>query len=53
VDKKQLLKYISEKKKEMIRFGMNYGLRNEKTVKCSQELNKLLNTYQAIIWRGQ
>ena len=40
-----LSKAINLKKEEMIQLGMIYGLRDERTLKCSQELDVLLNEY--------
>lgn len=36
---------IVKKRKEMIDLGRNYGLLDEKTIKCSQELDKLINLH--------
>ncbi|MFB4169398.1 aspartyl-phosphate phosphatase Spo0E family protein [Virgibacillus sp. JSM 102003] len=38
-----LIKAISMKKNEMVKLGMKYGLAHYKTIKCSQQLDKLLN----------
>lgn len=40
-----LVVVISEKKDEMIKIGIEKGLLSEETIKCSQELDKLLNEY--------
>ncbi|CDQ42007.1 MULTISPECIES: aspartyl-phosphate phosphatase Spo0E family protein [Virgibacillus] len=39
----RLSKAISKKKKEMIELGLKYGLTDKRTVKCSQQLDTLLN----------
>ncbi|MCP3026558.1 aspartyl-phosphate phosphatase Spo0E family protein [Halobacillus sp. A5] len=36
-------KHIQVKKKEMIELGSRYGLTDRRTVKCSQQLDHLLN----------
>ncbi|MFA1819581.1 Spo0E family sporulation regulatory protein-aspartic acid phosphatase [Virgibacillus oceani] len=36
---------ITIKKKEMIELGEKYGLQDERTIKCSQQLDQLLNKY--------
>ncbi|WP_245544974.1 aspartyl-phosphate phosphatase Spo0E family protein [Lentibacillus jeotgali] len=35
------------KKREMIETGLTYGLTDQKTIKCSQQLDKLLNMYKS------
>ncbi|MBT2259729.1 aspartyl-phosphate phosphatase Spo0E family protein [Priestia megaterium] len=40
-----LLKCIVKKRKELIDLGSNYGLLDEKTIKCSQDLDKLINLH--------
>ncbi|MET1122534.1 aspartyl-phosphate phosphatase Spo0E family protein [Priestia megaterium] len=42
---KDLRKCIVKKRKELIDLGSNYGLLDEKTIKCSQELDKLINLH--------
>lgn len=37
---------INSKRKEMIHLGLHKGLSAEETVRCSQELDELLNLYQ-------
>jgi len=37
--------HIALKKKEMIELGEKYGLQDERTVKCSQQLDQLLNKF--------
>ncbi|GGK02093.1 hypothetical protein GCM10007063_25440 [Lentibacillus kapialis] len=37
---------ILAKKSEMIETGLTYGLTDQKTINCSQQLDKLLNMYQ-------
>jgi len=44
----QLEEAISKKKDEMIEIGMAKGLRCEKTIRCSQELDILLNYYNRL-----
>lgn len=36
---------IVEKRKELIDLGRNYGLLDEKTIKCSQDLDELINLH--------
>jgi asparagine synthetase B (glutamine-hydrolysing) len=36
---------IAIKKKEMIELGKKYGLKDERTIKCSQQLDQLMNRY--------
>lgn len=36
---------ISAKKQEMIELGLKYGLSDERTIKCSQQLDALLNIH--------
>jgi stage 0 sporulation regulatory protein len=45
----ELLQQIKKKKREMVLTAELTSLRSEETVKCSQELDNLLNTYQQII----
>lgn len=40
---KKLFEEIDEKRKEMIKSGIDRGLSDEKTLKLSQELDKLIN----------
>lgn len=40
-----LTKAISLKKKEMIDLGMKYGLADKRTIKCSQQLDDLINVH--------
>ena len=42
---KDLRKCIVKKRKELINLGNNYGLLDKKTIKCSQDLDKLINLY--------
>ncbi|AUJ25357.1 aspartyl-phosphate phosphatase Spo0E family protein [Virgibacillus dokdonensis] len=39
---------IHDKKKEMITLGLKYGLTDRRTVKCSQQLDKLLNLHNSL-----
>jgi stage 0 sporulation regulatory protein len=48
-EKEVLLKRINTKRKEMLYVAEMRGLRSKETVKCSQELDNLLNTYQRFI----
>jgi hypothetical protein len=41
----QLVEAISEKRDKMIKIGMAKGLLSEDTLRCSQELDDLLNLY--------
>ncbi|MFC2949870.1 aspartyl-phosphate phosphatase Spo0E family protein [Virgibacillus sediminis] len=36
---------ILMKKEEMIELGLKYGLANQKTIECSQQLDDLLNKF--------
>ncbi|HWO97693.1 MAG TPA: aspartyl-phosphate phosphatase Spo0E family protein [Bacillus sp. (in: firmicutes)] len=40
-----LLDCIVKKRKELIDLGRNYGLLDEKTIKCSQDLDELINLH--------
>ncbi|ASK63803.1 stage 0 sporulation protein [Virgibacillus phasianinus] len=40
-----LLQAITKKRKEMIAIGVREGLTSKRAVKCSQELDRLLNLY--------
>ena len=42
---KWLLMRINQKRSEMITLGENLGLCAEETIKCSQQLDQLLNDY--------
>jgi hypothetical protein len=44
----QLADAIQLKRDEMIAIGLSKGLRSEETLKCSQELDRLLNMYVLI-----
>ncbi|WP_312036261.1 aspartyl-phosphate phosphatase Spo0E family protein [Priestia aryabhattai] len=37
-----LIKFIEEKRNQMIYFGIHYGFTHKKTLKCSKELDKLI-----------
>lgn len=41
----RLLHYINRKREEMIEIGMAEGMSSKRTIKCSQELDCLLNLY--------
>ncbi|MFB4164096.1 Spo0E family sporulation regulatory protein-aspartic acid phosphatase [Alteribacillus sp. JSM 102045] len=43
-----LLSKITWKRKEMHRKANHFGLTDQRTVTCSQELDSLLNVYQGI-----
>jgi hypothetical protein len=45
-DMDTLLKHISKKREEMIDCAKKTGLTSNETIRCSQELDKLLNQYQ-------
>ncbi|GAA0417396.1 MAG: aspartyl-phosphate phosphatase Spo0E family protein [Bacillota bacterium] len=38
-----LSKRIDSKKREMIELGLKYGLTDSRTIRCSQQLDSLLN----------
>ncbi|WP_328700987.1 aspartyl-phosphate phosphatase Spo0E family protein [Aquibacillus kalidii] len=42
---KILLTKINKKRQEMIEIGLSQGLTSKETVRCSQELDALLNKY--------
>ncbi|MEO2225619.1 aspartyl-phosphate phosphatase Spo0E family protein [Priestia megaterium] len=42
---KDLRKCIAKKRKELIDLGSNYGFLDKKTIKCSQDLDKLINLH--------
>ncbi|MCA1062146.1 aspartyl-phosphate phosphatase Spo0E family protein [Rossellomorea sp. AcN35-11] len=44
--KKWLLMRINQKRSEMISLGENLGLCADETVRCSQQLDQLLNDYE-------
>ncbi|WP_247747317.1 aspartyl-phosphate phosphatase Spo0E family protein [Alkalihalobacillus sp. BA299] len=41
-----LMQTIEQKRSELVSFAIKYGLSSEKTIKSSQELDKLLNTLE-------
>ncbi len=41
-----LVGVIEKKRLEMLIFAQKYGFTSERTIKCSQELDKLLNIVQ-------
>jgi len=43
--KEDLLKCIVKKRKELIDLGSNYGFLDKRTIKCSQDLDKLINLH--------
>ncbi|MCR8849150.1 aspartyl-phosphate phosphatase Spo0E family protein [Rossellomorea sp. SC111] len=43
---KWLLLKINHKRSEMVSMGVNLGLCAEETIKCSQQLDQLLNDYE-------
>lgn len=45
----QLNTSIQEKRDEMVRIAHDYGFNDEKTLKCSHELDQLLNIYQKMV----
>lgn len=44
----KLLKDINKKRQEMIKIGIIEGMTSKEAVKCSQELDYLLNLYMRI-----
>lgn len=44
----ELLESIEEKRSELVKLGLLYGLSSPVAIKESQELDKLLNNYQKI-----
>lgn len=49
-NKEELEVAIENKRIEMVRIGMTKGLTNSTTVKCSQELDELLNNQNETIY---
>ncbi|WP_077296430.1 aspartyl-phosphate phosphatase Spo0E family protein [Virgibacillus pantothenticus] len=47
-DPTRLAARISKKKQEMIALGLKYGLTDRRTVKCSQQLDTLLNLQHSL-----
>ncbi|MDF0729053.1 aspartyl-phosphate phosphatase Spo0E family protein [Cytobacillus sp. S13-E01] len=47
-DEEKLLLYITLKREEMIKLATNTGFTSDETIKCSQDLDLLLNKYQRI-----
>ncbi|MEC5425029.1 aspartyl-phosphate phosphatase Spo0E family protein [Virgibacillus sp. C22-A2] len=45
VNQSELAAAILIKKREMVELGMTYGLLDERTIKCSQQLDDLLNKH--------
>ncbi|WP_404452586.1 aspartyl-phosphate phosphatase Spo0E family protein [Virgibacillus necropolis] len=41
----KLLQYINKKRQVMIKIGMIQGMTSKEAIKCSQELDYLLNLY--------
>ncbi|WP_282033354.1 aspartyl-phosphate phosphatase Spo0E family protein [Metabacillus indicus] len=52
-DKTQLLESIDTKRKEMMDSARAGGYTSSEAVKCSQELDMLLNQYQQIIFEEE
>jgi stage 0 sporulation regulatory protein len=46
IGSEKLLELIDKKRKEMIRITMLNGFASEKAIKCSQELDDILNLHQ-------
>ncbi|EIJ81709.1 hypothetical protein PB1_02180 [Bacillus methanolicus PB1] len=42
----RMMKEIQHKREKMIDFAQKHGLTSERTIRCSQELDMLLNEYQ-------
>lgn len=40
---------INKKREELIKIGMDKGLTSDETIKCSQELDQLLNVYNHLL----
>jgi len=47
-----LIQQMEVKRKEMIRSASIYGFTSSETVTCSQELDRLINTYQFLFSEG-
>ncbi|MDL4840995.1 aspartyl-phosphate phosphatase Spo0E family protein [Aquibacillus rhizosphaerae] len=47
-EKRILLTRINSKRNEMVKVGLLKGLTSKETIKCSQELDQLLNMYQKV-----
>ncbi|WP_404453625.1 aspartyl-phosphate phosphatase Spo0E family protein [Virgibacillus necropolis] len=47
-NEEKLLKHINKKRQVMIRIGMVDGMTSKEAIKCSQELDYLLNLYMKI-----
>ncbi|MDQ0214846.1 hypothetical protein J2S13_001243 [Oikeobacillus pervagus] len=47
-EKQELLEKIQTKREEMTYYGQRLGLGASETIRCSQELDQLLNKYQAM-----
>ena len=47
-DEEKLLLYITLKREEMIKLATSTGFTSDETIKCSQDLDLLLNKYQRI-----
>ncbi|OIJ19226.1 hypothetical protein BKP45_13790 [Anaerobacillus alkalidiazotrophicus] len=43
-----LIEKIEEKRREMLQISLNYGISSKQTIKCSQELDDLLNLYDKL-----
>ncbi|WP_079529178.1 MULTISPECIES: aspartyl-phosphate phosphatase Spo0E family protein [Halobacillus] len=51
---RQLIKWCIDKKRvEMIELGMEKGLTNKEVIKCSQQLDELLNVYSKVMGESQ
>ncbi|MDE3838315.1 aspartyl-phosphate phosphatase Spo0E family protein [Bacillus methanolicus] len=45
-NKQRMMKEIQHKREKMIDSAQKHGLTSERTIRCSQELDMLLNEYQ-------
>lgn len=51
MNKLEMEEQIKQKREQMIAIAKEYGFTNEKTLKSSQELDRLLNKYQRFFRR--
>ncbi|MBD1380373.1 aspartyl-phosphate phosphatase Spo0E family protein [Metabacillus arenae] len=49
MEKEQLMTIINEKRKLMMESAETHGLTSSEVVRCSQDLDKLLNKYQQLL----
>ncbi|MFC7063431.1 aspartyl-phosphate phosphatase Spo0E family protein [Halobacillus seohaensis] len=48
-EEKYLSKLIDLKREEMLKIAKKFGMNNQKTLECSQELDKLIIKYQKML----